>query len=82
MTQSEVRFADLKVGDRARVVEIDSSDHSALRLLDLGLTIGTVFVVLKVAPFGDPIEIEFRGTRLCLRRREAQAVRVEVVDSE
>lgn len=49
------------------------------RLMELGLTPGTEFTVTKVAPFGDPIEIDVRGTRLCLRRKESNEITVEKV---
>lgn len=47
--------------------------------MELGLTPGTEFTVTKVAPFGDPIEIDVRGTRLCLRRKESNEITVEKV---
>jgi len=47
------------------------------RLLELGLTPGTVFRVVRVAPLGDPIEIALRGYRLCLRRAEAASFVLE-----
>ena len=47
--------------------------------MELGLTPGTEFTVTKVAPFNDPIEINVRGTRLCLRRKETEEITVEKV---
>jgi len=49
------------------------------RLISLGLTPGTEFKLLKVAPLGDPIEIAVRGFRLSLRRNEAACLEVERV---
>ena len=37
------------------------------RLADLGFVAGTEVKVIRRAPLGDPIEIELRGYRLCLR---------------
>lgn len=48
------------------------------RLQDLGFVPGTAVVVRRRAPLGDPVEIELRGYRLCLRRDQLQALRVEV----
>jgi ferrous iron transport protein A len=70
-------FADLRVGMRARVVRVDGDGAFASRLTELGLTEGAVIRVVRVAPFGDPIEIDLRGYRLCLRRSEAQCVQLE-----
>jgi len=73
-----MRFSDLKQGDRARISQIH--DHpSNIRLQEMGLTIGTEFNVVKVAPFGDPIEVEFRGSRLCLRRVETEGYDLEIL---
>ncbi len=44
------------------------------RLLEMGLTRGIVVSVIRVAPLGDPIEIEVRGYRLSLRQKEAESV--------
>jgi ferrous iron transport protein A len=40
------------------------------RLADLGLVAGTEVKVIRRAPLGDPIEIEVRGYRLCLRAED------------
>jgi ferrous iron transport protein A len=42
----------------------------------MGLTKGTEFTVLRIAPLGDPVEIEIRGFRLSLRKNEADALLV------
>ncbi|MFQ0995176.1 ferrous iron transport protein A [Gilliamella sp. BG2] len=46
------------------------------KLLAMGITPGCKVLVVRVAPFGDPIEIKMRGFWLCLRRKEAQAIEV------
>ncbi|MBW1699077.1 MAG: ferrous iron transport protein A [Deltaproteobacteria bacterium] len=51
------------------------------KLLAMGLTKGTQFVVKRVAPLGDPVEINVRGFALSLRKDEAAALRVEKEDS-
>lgn len=47
------------------------------RLMEMGLTKGTIIEVVRLAPLGDPIEISVRGYRLSLRRKEASAVMVK-----
>ena len=44
------------------------------RLMELGLVPGTPVVLRQVAPLGDPLELEVRGCRLSIRRREAAEV--------
>ena len=46
------------------------------RIMELGLIPGTVARVLRVAPLGDPIEIESRGSNLSIRRTEASHILV------
>ncbi|MEL7039151.1 MAG: FeoA family protein [Cyanobacteria bacterium J06592_8] len=50
------------------------------KLLSMGLTPGTEFTVIRVAPLGDPIEINVRGFNLSLRKQEADALIVEVLN--
>jgi ferrous iron transport protein A len=63
----------------ARIVTVDGVTRDSIRLQEMGLTVGTQFKVIKVAPFGDPIEIDVRGYRLCLRKRETQGFEVEPI---
>jgi len=46
----------------------------------MGLLPGTEVAVIQVAPLGDPIEIEFGGLRLSLRKSDAVAVQVMCFD--
>jgi ferrous iron transport protein A len=71
----------LKTGDRARVIGYSQGDlRYRKRLLSMGLTRGTEFVLEKVAPMGDPMEIKLRGFYLSLRRQEADFLQIEKVD--
>ena len=69
-------FAELRVGMKATVVTVDKDAAFCDRLLEIGLTPGAEFKVVKVAPFGDPVEIDIRGYRLCLRKSECCCLRV------
>ena len=69
-------LCELKLGDEARIVEWDARDAAGRRLLDLGLVPGTPITLIRRAPLGDPCVYELRGYQLCLRRSEAQHVRV------
>ena len=46
------------------------------RLIDMGLTPGTLVTVRKIAPFGDPIEVNLRGYELSLRKEDAGRILV------
>jgi len=69
------------VGWSARVTRVVGDDDATLRLLEMGLTPGLTLRVVGSAPLGDPIELELRGYRLSVRRREAARIEVEVVET-
>ena len=73
-------FKDLRVGDRARVLGFTEGGKAYRRkLLSMGLTPGVEISVTRVAPMGDPVEIRVRGFALSLRRDEAAALQVELI---
>ena len=75
-----LRFENLPVGARARVVRYQTLDTLYRnRLMALGLTPGTEFEVQHLAPLGDPVQIRVRGFHLSLRRHEAGAMEVELL---
>ena len=68
---------DIKVGSSAIVTQIGSIGALKRRLIDMGITPGVKIKVKKVAPLGDPIEINFRGYELSIRRSEALNIYVQ-----
>jgi len=71
-------FSSLQPGERARVLGFGPMpDYYRNRLLSMGLTPGTEFVVERNAPLGDPVQITLRGFRLSLRRSEAAQLQVQ-----
>jgi ferrous iron transport protein A len=76
---STLGFAELRKGMSARVVRVAGDSEDFTRLQEMGLTVGTTFRVVKVAPFGDPVEIDLRGYRLCLRKRETSGFELEAL---
>ena len=46
------------------------------RIMDMGLTKGTLVYVRKVAPLGDPVEVTVRGYELSLRKEDASMIEV------
>lgn len=69
----------LTVGQKATVIGIHGQGAIKRRLMDMGLTKGVALFVRKVAPLGDPIEINLRGYELTLRKSEAALVLVQKV---
>lgn len=77
----ECHLSDLKLGQKARVLNLHN-DNLALRrrLLDMGITKGVEVLIKKIAPFGDPVDIELRGYELCLRKSDMKNIDVEVIE--
>jgi len=44
--------------------------------MDMGITPGVEIQIVKVAPLGDPIEVNLRGYELSLRKDEANQIKV------
>ena len=73
-------LSNLKIGQRARVLEIRIDKPDIRRhLLDMGITKGTEILIKKVAPLGDPVDIELRGYELCIRKAEMKNIDVEIL---
>ena len=47
------------------------------RIMDMGITKGTQIFVRKVAPLGDPMELNVRGYELSVRKADAEMIEVE-----
>lgn len=67
---------ELKIGEEATVRTVGGAGALRCRLLDMGLIPGTKVVLRKVAPMGDPIEINLRGYELTLRVEDAKQIGV------
>ena len=68
---------DIKVGGTARVVKVHGEGALRRRIMDMGITRGVEVYVRKMAPLGDPIEINLRSYELSLRRDDAELIEVE-----
>jgi ferrous iron transport protein A len=68
---------DIKVGKKATVVKVHGSGALKRRIMDMGITKGVEIYIRKVAPLGDPIEMNLRGYELSLRKADAEMVEVE-----
>lgn len=68
---------DIKVGSSATVIQIGDMGALKRRLIDMGITPGVKIKIKKVAPLGDPIEINLRGYSLSIRRSEALNIVVQ-----
>ena len=67
---------DLKIGETVTVVKLYGEGAIKRRIMDMGITKGVVIKVVKVAPLGDPLEINVRGYELSLRKADADLIEV------
>ena len=72
-------LAEMKAGERGVITGLDPALPIRTRLLEMGLVTSTPVVVVRFAPFGDPIEIVVRGYHLSLRKDEASMISVSLV---
>jgi Fe2+ transport system protein FeoA len=72
-------MADMPVAGKGRVSGMTLPPETHRRLMEMGLTRGATFEVVRYAPMGDPIEIRVRGYHLSLRKSEAAGIAVEAL---
>ncbi|MCD8300410.1 MAG: ferrous iron transport protein A [Clostridiales bacterium] len=68
---------DVEVNGTAVVKRLHGEGPTRRRIMDMGLTKGVQVMVRKVAPLGDPIELNVRGYELSIRKADAELVEVE-----
>ena len=65
---------EAKVGDTVTVVKLHGEGAVKRRIMDMGITKGTELQVRKVAPLGDPMELNVRGYELSVRKADAEMI--------
>ena len=68
---------DAKIGQTVRVAKLQGEGAVKRRIMDMGITKGVEIYVRKVAPLGDPMELNLRGYELTLRKADANMIEVE-----
>lgn len=68
---------DAKVGETVKVVKLNGEGPVRKRIMDMGITKGVEIFIRKVAPLGDPVEVNVRGFELTLRKDEAEKIVIE-----
>ncbi len=70
-------LGDAAVGSTVMVRKITGDGAYKRRIMDMGITKGSMIYIKKLAPLGDPVEITVRGYELSVRKNDAQCVEVE-----
>ncbi|HXX52962.1 MAG TPA: FeoA family protein [Thermodesulfovibrionales bacterium] len=69
----------LKTGEKGKITKIGATGPLKRRLMDMGVLIGQEVKMLKIAPLGDPVEVNVKNYNLSLRKKEAEEIEVEVM---
>lgn len=70
---------ELTPGTKAKIVRVNGNGETRRRIVDMGMTPGTLVEVERVAPLGDPMEVKVKGYHLSLRMDEARTISVEPI---
>ena len=68
---------DVQVGETAKVVKLHGEGAVKRRIMDMGITKGVEVFVRKLAPLGDPIEVNVRNYELSIRKADAEMIEIE-----
>ena len=66
-----------KVGETVTVVKLHGEGAVKRRIMDMGITKGVTVYVRKVAPLGDPVEVNVRGYELSIRKADAEMIEIQ-----
>lgn len=78
--ETETTLDQVAPGSTVRITQVCGSGPIRRRLLDMGLRPGAEILVVRLAPLGDPIEVQVMEYHLSLRKSEAASLRVVVTD--
>ncbi len=68
---------EVPIGGTVKVVKLHGEGAVKRRIMDMGITKGTTVFVRKVAPLGDPVEVNVRGYELSIRKADAEMIEVQ-----
>ena len=67
---------EVAIGETVTVAKVGGEGAVKRRIMDMGITKGVEIYVRKVAPLGDPMEVNVRGYELSLRKADAENIMV------
>lgn len=71
------KLSEIRVGKQVVVKKLLSSGKYRLRLMEMGVIVGSKLQIIKVSPLGDPLTVLVRGYELTLRKSELDLILVE-----
>ena len=73
------KLNEIPPGAKCCVKRIMRKPSVSKRLVEMGISRGSVVEVIRTAPLGDPIEVKVKGCFLSIRTEEAQTIEVEAL---
>ena len=67
---------EVAVGKTVSVVKLHGEGAVKRRIMDMGITKGVEIHIRKVAPLGDPMELNVRGYELSVRKADAEMIEI------
>ena len=74
-----MNLKDLGMGNSAVICQVGGKGELRQHFLDMGIIPGAEVTVVKLAPLGDPMELQIHGYELTLRLAEAEQIEVEQI---
>ena len=68
---------EAKVGQTVKVIKLNGEGAVKRRIMDMGITKGVELHIRKVAPLGDPVEVNVRGYELSIRKADAEMIEIQ-----
>lgn len=69
-------LGNARIGESVVVLKLHGAGAVRRRIMDMGITKNVELFVRKVAPLGDPMEINVRGYELSLRKADAEMIEI------
>lgn len=67
----------VKPGEEVKIIKLNGESLLRRRIMEMGITKNLMIKVVKVAPLGDPMQLNVRGYELSLRKFESSLIEVE-----
>ncbi len=75
-----MKLKELQIGKSGVIKTVGGSGALRQHFLDMGMIPGAEVTVVKLAPMGDPMELQIHGYELTLRLAEAAQIEIESID--
>ena len=75
-----MKLNTLKAGESARILSVGGEGALRQHFLDMGVIPGAEVTMMKLAPMGDPMELQIHGYELTLRLADAEKIEIETVE--